>query len=167
MSSQELPSQQQTLEARVEPPSSDIPLPSSPSQRRSEEIKKETPPNTEPSQELACSKPEKPTNPRLVALGTKRTNLEAKLADFQSQREALIKEAKMPSGLEMPEDWTDEQRSKQAMDGANATIKDHIALLHSYNEIKDIGLALMGLVAEKRQARVTTIMEEFGMSEKD
>ncbi|EME43146.1 hypothetical protein DOTSEDRAFT_132200 [Dothistroma septosporum NZE10] len=163
MSSQELPHQQQAQETDTEPPSFDFPLPSSPSQRKSDEVNKAT---TSHSDNTTTQDPQI-SNPRRLALSAKRNNLEAKLADLQSQRQALIAEAKLPSGLEMPEDWSDEQRSKQAMVDANATIKEHIALLHTYNEIKDIGMGLMGLLAEKRQARVATVMEEFGMGEKD
>ena len=67
----------------------------------------------------------------------------------------------------MPDTWSDEERTKSAMTTANATIKEHIALLHKYNEIKDIGQGLMGLVADKRDVRVAAVMEEYGMSEKD
>ena len=44
-------------------------------------------------------------------------------------------------------------------------IKNHIALLHKYNEIKDIGQGLMGLIADKRDCRVVSVMEEFGVGE--
>ena len=46
-------------------------------------------------------------------------------------------------------------------------IKGHIALLHKYNEIKDIGQGLMGLIADKRDCRVKVVMDDFGMGEKD
>lgn len=46
-------------------------------------------------------------------------------------------------------------------------IKEHIQLLHRYNEIKDIGQGLMGLIAEKRGCRIKDVMEEFGVDEKD
>lgn len=46
-------------------------------------------------------------------------------------------------------------------------IKSHIALLHKYNEIKDIGQGLMGLIADKRDCRVVSVMEEFGVGEGD
>ncbi|KAF2212133.1 hypothetical protein CERZMDRAFT_42449 [Cercospora zeae-maydis SCOH1-5] len=67
----------------------------------------------------------------------------------------------------MPEDWTEEQRAKQALATANAAIKKHISALHRYNEIKDIGLGLMGLVAERRGVRQKVVMEEFGIGDKD
>ena len=67
----------------------------------------------------------------------------------------------------MPADWSEEQKIRQAMSTASGVIKEHIQLLHKYNEMKDIGLGLMGLIADKRGARVGTVMEEFGVGEKD
>lgn len=67
----------------------------------------------------------------------------------------------------MPADWSEEQKTKQALASANAVIKEHIALLHKYNGMKDIGLGLLGLIADKRGVRVGGVMEEFGVGEKD
>ena len=60
---------------------------------------------------------------------------------------------------------TDEITSTIAL--ARATAREHISLLHGYNEIKDITQMLMGLLAEQRGVRVVEIMEEFGMDPKD
>lgn len=108
-----------------------------------------------------------PANPKLQALADKKVRLEETLASLQAQRSALAAEAKLPPGLAIPESWTDEERTKSAMATANGVIKDHIALLHKYNEIKDIGQGLMGLIADKRGVRMATVMEEYGMTEKD
>ena len=108
-----------------------------------------------------------PPNPRLLALSTKKATLEATLTALQSQRSALVANARHPSGLPMPEIWTDEEKTKSTHTTANAVIKDHIALLHRYNEIKDIGQGLMGLIAEQRGVRIARVMEDFGMGEKD
>lgn len=111
--------------------------------------------------------PPPPPNPRLVALHTKKTTLEQTLAELEQQRSTLIAQAKLPSGLPFPAGLSDEERSKQALASANAVVKEHIALLHSYNEVKDIGLGLMGLIADKRGVRIAPVMEEFGMTDKD
>jgi len=48
-------------------------------------------------------------------------------------------------------------------------IKEHIARLHAYNEIKDVAQGLMGMVADARGVRVAELYEggEFGLVEKD
>ena len=46
-------------------------------------------------------------------------------------------------------------------------MKRHIRLLHAYNEIKDVGQELMGLIADARGVRLKEVMEEMGVGEKD
>jgi hypothetical protein len=46
-------------------------------------------------------------------------------------------------------------------------IAQHIKLLHTYNEIKDIGQGLMGLIADARGVRIIEVQEEFGIGVKD
>ncbi|KAK4895022.1 hypothetical protein LTR27_006889 [Elasticomyces elasticus] len=108
-----------------------------------------------------------PSNPRVVALNNKRVALESTLTELQSQRAALVAKTTLPSGLAMPADWSDEQKEKTAHTNANAVIKEHIGLLHRYNEIKDIGQGLMGLIADQRGVRIAEVMEEFGLASKD
>jgi Swi5 len=50
---------------------------------------------------------------------------------------------------------------------ASGIVKRHITLLHQYNEIKDAGLGLMGLIADARGVRLGTVLEEFGVGGKD
>lgn len=51
------------------------------------------------------------------------------------------------------------------------TVKTHIHLLHQYNEIRDIGQGLLGMVAEKRNCRVADLYVgepgEFGVGRGD
>ena len=114
-----------------------------------------------------AEEPQEVSNPRLEALAAKKAKLEETLAGLQTQRSALVAEAKLPSGLTMPESWSNEERTKSALETAKGVIKEHIALLHKYNEIKDIGQGLMGLIADKRGVRMATVMEDYGMCEKD
>lgn len=46
-------------------------------------------------------------------------------------------------------------------------MRKHISLLHTYNEIKDVGLGLMGMIAEERGVRVKEVVAEFGVGEGD
>ncbi|KAF4922850.1 DNA repair protein SWI5-like protein [Colletotrichum viniferum] len=52
---------------------------------------------------------------------------------------------------------------------ASAAVARHVKLLREYNEIKDVGQQLMGLVAENRGATVGSLYEtgEFGVGPKD
>lgn len=47
------------------------------------------------------------------------------------------------------------------------TVKTHIRFLHSYNEIKDVGQGLMGLIAEARGVRYVDVQREFGIEAGD
>ncbi|PSS22435.1 hypothetical protein M430DRAFT_137674 [Amorphotheca resinae ATCC 22711] len=50
---------------------------------------------------------------------------------------------------------------------AAATVKKHIKLLHEYNDIRDIGQGLIGMIAENRGVRIGELYEEFGVGLKD
>ncbi|KAI6884705.1 hypothetical protein D0869_04202 [Hortaea werneckii] len=165
MSSQEetTTTPKQLAASSTAPPSSDSTIPSSPAPPRRHDKTNMTTGKQHDTDQAGSQ----PSNSRLAALESKRERLLNTLADLQAQRSQLVSEAKLPSGLDMPSDWSDEQKNKQALATANGVIKDHIQLLHKYNEMKDIGLGLMGLIADKRGVRIGTVMEDFGMDEKD
>ena len=48
-----------------------------------------------------------------------------------------------------------------------ATVKAHIKLLHDYNEIRDVGQGLMGIIADNRGVRARDIYREFNVDEGD
>jgi Swi5 len=50
---------------------------------------------------------------------------------------------------------------------AKSTIKDHIKSLHGYNQVRDVGTGLIGMVAESRKVRVRDCQEEFGVTDGD
>ncbi|GJC87132.1 DNA repair protein SWI5 [Colletotrichum liriopes] len=52
---------------------------------------------------------------------------------------------------------------------ASAVVARHVELLREYNEIKDVGQQLMGMVAEKRGVTVGSLYRtgEFGVGPKD
>jgi hypothetical protein len=50
---------------------------------------------------------------------------------------------------------------------AQAIGKTHIKHLNRYNEIRDVGLGLIGMVAESRKLRIKDVMEEFGVTDAD
>jgi DNA repair protein Swi5/Sae3 len=108
-----------------------------------------------------------PPNPRLTALQLKHAALSDKLSALQTERAALVSTTKLPSGLPLPPQNSDAEMLAVALKSSNKVIKEHIALLHKYNEIKDIGQGLMGLIADKRGVRIVGVMEEFGVGDGD
>ncbi|OSS45533.1 hypothetical protein B5807_10278 [Epicoccum nigrum] len=50
---------------------------------------------------------------------------------------------------------------------ANRIVKEHIKLLHEYNELKDVGQGMMGLIADQRGSRIAEVQEEFGIDVND
>lgn len=50
---------------------------------------------------------------------------------------------------------------------AQATVKSHIKLLHDYNEIRDVGQGLMGIIADNRGVRVRDVYQDFDVDEGD
>jgi hypothetical protein len=64
-------------------------------------------------------------------------------------------------------DNDDEPTEADIMLAANKIVKDHIKLLHEYNELKDVGQGLMGLIADQRGVRIVEVNEEFGIEEGD
>ena len=61
-------------------------------------------------------------------------------------------------------DANDAPSESDIMAAANEIVKEHIKLLHEYNELKDVGQGLMGLIADQRGTR---IVEVFGIDAKD
>ncbi|EFR00749.1 hypothetical protein MGYG_09026 [Nannizzia gypsea CBS 118893] len=50
---------------------------------------------------------------------------------------------------------------------ASGIVKEHIRLLHDYNEIKDVGQGLIGLIAQSRGVRHVEVQTEFGIATAD
>ncbi|KAF2718374.1 hypothetical protein K431DRAFT_207710, partial [Polychaeton citri CBS 116435] len=104
---------------------------------------------------------------RVAALQMKRAALEETVATLQHKRQEMINATRLPSGLTMPTEWSYGHKSEQAMKTANGIVKEHITMLHRYNEIKDIAQGVMGMIAERKGARMADVMEDFGMTSKD
>ncbi|KTW25935.1 hypothetical protein T552_03209 [Pneumocystis carinii B80] len=65
---------------------------------------------------------------------------------------------------------TEKQKTLQATlknPDATSTVKQHIMLLHKYNEIRDVALGLMGKIAEQEHCRLVDVMDRFGITKDD
>ena len=149
-------------------PSNPPPAPQQPSSNDSEPTKPSETNNT------TTSEPDPPPNPRLTALHSKKLTLQQTLSTLKAERAHLATQAKLPAGLPLPTTTpatgsalSDDELLASALKSSSVVIKNHIALLHKYNEIKDIGQGLMGLIADKRDCRIVSVMEEFGVGEGD
>ncbi|KAK1981565.1 Swi5-domain-containing protein [Colletotrichum cereale] len=62
-----------------------------------------------------------------------------------------------------------EEKNEKEFEEASAVVARHVGLLREYNEIKDVGQQLMGMVAEKRGVTVGSLYRtgEFGVGSKD
>ncbi|KAI9746414.1 MAG: hypothetical protein M1818_000127 [Claussenomyces sp. TS43310] len=58
-------------------------------------------------------------------------------------------------------------RTKLKNPAAAETVARHIKLLHAYNEIRDVGQGLMGLIADGRNVRAVEVYREFSVGPKD
>lgn len=125
------------------------------------------------SQTSTCNQPS-PTDTQPVV---PRTPQEITLAELKAQKAALLAslaalpavqvliEENAASDTEMADD--DEPTEKDIMAAANKMVKEHIKLLHEYNELKDVGQGLMGLIADQRGVRIVEVQEEFGVDGND
>jgi hypothetical protein len=107
-----------------------------------------------------------------------KTPQEITLAELKAQRAALIASlAALPKVKDLISSHESEDESSQASDSepteaevtaaANKLVKAHIKLLHEYNEIKDVGQGLMGLIADQRGVRIVEVQDEFGLDSND
>ncbi|KAH7386823.1 Swi5-domain-containing protein [Phaeosphaeria sp. MPI-PUGE-AT-0046c] len=115
------------------------------------------------------------TTPNVPAIA--RTPQEITLAELKAQKAAMLAAlAALPAIQVLMEENAasdvgcgsdDEPTESDIMTAANKIVKDHIKLLHEYNELKDVGQGLMGLIADQRGVRIIEIQEEFGIEAND
>ncbi|KAF2026680.1 hypothetical protein EK21DRAFT_115631 [Setomelanomma holmii] len=130
-----------------------------------------TTPEPNPSTHFA---PSDPVPLDSVSATATKTPQEIILAELKAQKTALLASlATLPAIQVLMEenaetsDGDDEPTEKDIMAAANKIVKDHIKLLHEYNELKDVGQGLMGLIADQRGVRIVAVQEEFGIDAKD
>ncbi|KAJ8065488.1 hypothetical protein OCU04_006169 [Sclerotinia nivalis] len=79
---------------------------------------------------------------KLSSIQARNANLRIEIAQKREKTQEITQ------GLEQP---------------AKETVKRHIKLLHDYNDIKDVGQGLLGMIADNRGVRVGELYEEFGV----
>ncbi|KAF1957243.1 Swi5-domain-containing protein [Byssothecium circinans] len=125
----------------------------------------------------------KPTSPPGLPYETgqpavAKTPQEISLAEMKAQRAALIASLAALENVQelVAEDENSdlmcqlsvtEPTDSDIMAAANKIVKKHIKLLHEYNEIKDVGQGLMGLIADSRGVRIVEVQDEFGVNSND
>ncbi|KAL2350293.1 Swi5-domain-containing protein [Cryomyces antarcticus] len=111
---------------------------------------------------------------RLLTLQTRLTTLRTTHSTLTAQRDALISSipttpTATPSAASAPTTTTNnipkttDDATTAALHTAAAIVKRHIKLLHDYNEIKDIGMGLLGLITDQRGVRIREVQKEFGL----
>jgi hypothetical protein len=107
-----------------------------------------------------------------------KTPQEITLAELKAQKAALLASlGALPAIQVLMEESASSDLEMDASDGgptetdimaaANKIVKEHIKLLHEYNELKDVGQGLMGLIADQRGVRIVEVQEEFGIDAMD
>ncbi|KAH7348135.1 Swi5-domain-containing protein [Pyrenochaeta sp. MPI-SDFR-AT-0127] len=106
------------------------------------------------------------------------TPQEMTLAELKSQKRALLASlAALPAVQILIEEAASSEvgltnndsviSDLDVMSAANKIVKGHIKLLHEYNEMKDVGQGLMGLIADQRGVRIVEVQDEFGIDSRD
>ncbi|KAI5854656.1 DUF1337 domain protein [Tricharina praecox] len=100
----------------------------------------------------AAPPPPAPLTPRdkkLAALTSQNSHLTTTLATLQTTLTTSRAQLRNP-----------------ALNGED-TVKRHIHLLHEYNEVKDVAMGLLSLVAEARGVAVGVVKKELGVGDGD
>jgi hypothetical protein len=97
----------------------------------------------------------------LAELKAKRAALIASLAPLPAIRDLLATSGASSQGSNAG------PTEGEILTAAHQINKKHIKLLHEYNEIKDVGQGLMGLIADQRGVRIVEVQDDFGINAKD
>ncbi|MCJ1353540.1 MAG: hypothetical protein MMC33_003526 [Icmadophila ericetorum] len=131
------------------PSPANLPLSPTPNQKASSSSP--SPPRTSEPNEAEIQKAKKITNQithlEKAILHSKISTLTKQIAETQAQISKIVPQLKNPNPAK--------------------TVKQHIHLLHAYNDIRDVGMGLLGIVAENRGVRIRDVYEDFGVSGDD
>jgi hypothetical protein len=118
-----------------------------------------------PTAPIETSEPAK--TPQEITLAELRAQKSAMLASLAALTAIQVLMEEQARATNASDNEDDEPTEADIMLAANKIVKDHIKLLHEYNELKDVGQGLMGLIADQRGVRIVEVNEEFGIEEGD
>lgn len=131
--------------------------------------------DSSPSVTTQTTSSQESTSPNVPSIA--KTPQEITLAALKAQKAAMLASLGALPAIQvlMEENATsdadcgsdDEPTDSDIMKAAHKIVKDHIKLLHEYNELKDVGQGLMGLIADQRGVRIVEVQEEFGIEAND
>lgn len=98
-----------------------------------------------------------------TAAQTKLRRLRQTLLELEAQRSRLVDETVDTSSSTSSQVASEASKLEQALKASNEALQNHIRLLTRYNEIKDVGTGLIGMIAEARQQRIVDVMRDFDM----
>jgi hypothetical protein len=124
---------------------------------------------SEPTADSPVSTPPPPAKtPQEITLAELKAQKSAMLASLAALPAIQVLMEEHARATNISEDYDDDEPTEaDIMLAANKIVKDHIKLLHEYNELKDVGQGLMGLIADQRGVRIVEVNEEFGIGEGD
>lgn len=132
-------------------------------------------PVTQPQLQATALESGQHVSPRPTAI---LTSQEITIAELRAQKSALLAslgalpairvliEEDQPSDVDMS-DGDGVSTDADITAAANKIVKGHIKLLHEYNELKDVGQGLMGLIADQRGVRIVEVQDQFGIDAND
>ncbi|KAJ4379221.1 hypothetical protein N0V86_005266 [Didymella sp. IMI 355093] len=130
--------------------------------------------NTIDNQNVGSKTPEVQAGSQSTAPAAKLSPQEVTLAELRAQKVALLSLLRVQPAIQvLMENDVDmfdndgEPTEAEIMAAANKIVKEHIKLLHEYNELKDVGQGLMGLIADQRGVRIVEVQDEFGIDAND
>ena len=91
----------------------------------------------------------------------------SKITDIEGQLSIKLQEFSKLKSFPAEQEGLNEMKEITALGHAQSIINKHISLLKRYNNIKDIALKMLDLIAEKEGKRLAEVMEERSVSEKD
>ncbi|KAE8446674.1 hypothetical protein EG329_011717 [Mollisiaceae sp. DMI_Dod_QoI] len=128
-----------------------------------------SPSKLEPSASpLVTERREKARSTATESQGSQSQNRDVVMAELKAMKIASIQARITSLQAEIAAKRTKrDELQRDLLHPAADTVKRHIKLLHDYNDIKDIGQGLMGMIADQRGLRVGDLYEEFGVDLKD